>query len=95
MNRLRVSTGIAITFFTIGSILFALQLFMRGVTAITIIGYYYLILSVIINLIVVLFFLAALFLDKNKKETLKSICVILLNIPVSSLYAYMTLNYLL
>lgn len=95
MNRFKFAKKFALVFFIIGSTLFLIQIMTSELTAITIFGYYYLILSIIINLIFVILLLCTLVLDKNKKETIKSIGVLMLNIPIAFIYAYLVLNHII
>ena len=95
MNRLKASKYIASTFFVIGSLLFITQIFWQELTVVTIIGYYYLAVSIIINTIIVIILLFVLLLMENKRKTLMSIGIILLNIPVAFIYTIIVVNHLI
>ena len=95
MNKIIVSKKIALVFFTLGTLLFLTQSIIRGLNMVTVIGYYYLYLSVIINLVLVIILTVRLVLGKNKIDTLKAIGILSINIPIASIYAYLVLNHLI
>ncbi|MDO5980099.1 hypothetical protein [Flavivirga spongiicola] len=86
MDIYKVSSKIALVSFSIGTILFVLQVFIKGINAVTMIGYYYVGLAIIINSLVFIMLLSLLFINKNKRETIQSIGIILFNIPIAFLY---------
>ena len=92
MNRFKATSKIAWISFSIGTLLFVLQVFIKGINTVTIIGYYYVGLAVIINSIILMILLSILYLKKNKIETIKSIGIILLNIPIALLYYQIVIN---
>ncbi len=85
--RFRFCFNTAKFFFLIGSILFLIQLLIQEFTFITIIGLYYILFAVLVNLLLVLMLLIALFIDNNKFDTLKSIGILSANIPIAMIYA--------
>ena len=88
MKRLKISIKIAATFFVIGTILFLLGLSIGSeINGLFIVGFYYLIISIVINLFVLLALIVALIVDNERAETLMAISVILLNLPVAFFYA--------
>jgi len=93
MNNFKICFRITFAFLIIGTFLFILQLFFRGITLITIIGYYYVIFSLILNSIAVILLFTLLFVEENTKEILKSIGVLLINIPIAYLYFYIVTTY--
>ncbi|MDO5973545.1 hypothetical protein [Flavivirga jejuensis] len=95
MNRFKISCKIALISFGIGTILFVLQAINRGLNSVTIIGYYYVGLALIINSLVLLILLFTLFLKKTKIETVKSMGILLLNIPIAFLYYLIVIHNLI
>lgn len=96
MKRLKATYKVALLFFTLGTLLFLLQIIVRDITGITFVGYLYVIGSIIINLIILIILLFSLALEKDKRtETLKSIGVILINVPIAYLYFYIVIEYLI
>ncbi|GER59962.1 hypothetical protein ULMA_20700 [Patiriisocius marinus] len=93
MKTIKISAGIALTFFVIGSLLFLLQLVLTDRSTVPVIGFYYVFTAVIINSIVVLTLIGKLFIDQNYTETLKSIAIILANVPVAIAYTYIVFEY--
>ncbi len=94
MKQLKTTSSIALFFFAIGTLLFVLQIIIRGITGVTILGYYYVMVSIIINLIIIVILLISLLIER-KLETLKSIGIILANIPIAYLYFYIVTKYLI
>ena len=86
MKTFKVSCRIALFFFVVGTLLFLLQHATKNMDWLLIIGFYYVLFSVFINVIIVLTLLAKLFMDAEKLQTLKSIGIILLNAPIAYLY---------
>lgn len=96
MKQLKATYKIALLFFTLGTLLLFIQIIVRGITGITITGYFYVIGSIIINLIILIILLFSLILEKYKRrETLKSIGAILINIPIAYLYFRIVIEYLI
>lgn len=96
MKQLKTTYKVALAFFTFGTLLFILQVIVRGITGITMVGYFYVIVSIIINLIILIVLVFSLAIkNENIPETLKSIGVILANIPIAYLYFYIVMNFLI
>lgn len=95
MISVRTNKKFALFFFIVGTMLFIIQLLTREINMITVIGYFYVGASIIINSIVVLILLFQLINYKRKKETLTSIGLILINLPIAFVYSYLVVNYLI
>lgn len=86
---------IAFGFFLVGTLLLILQLFKRKINLITITGLYYVQICVLINTLIVIFLMVLLGIKENKKEILKSMGIILLNIPIAYFYFYLVTTYII
>ena len=95
MKRYRVCYNVAKLFFFIGTLFFLIQLIIGNITFITILGYYFVQLSILLNAIIVIVLVIGLIIEQNKKETLKSIGIIVANIPVALLYFYIVMEFLI
>lgn len=82
-------------FFLCGSFLFFIQLIVQDLTYITVIGYYYLGIAILINLLILFGLLFALIFKPNKLDTLKSIGILTANIPIAIVYTLIVINYLI
>ncbi len=89
------SYKIALISFSIGTILFVLQIINKGLNGVTIIGYYYVGAAIIVNSLILIILLSVLFLNKNKIDIIKSIGVILVNIPIAFLYYQIVIHNLI
>lgn len=84
----------AIFSFSIGTVIFLLYLFSKNEKAI-IFGLYYTFFAIVLNFILFIFnTLCALFSKNNWKNYLINSGILLLNIPVASLYLYLVLEIL-
>ena len=92
MNRLKATIKIAVLFFIIGTLLVILHFIFGTSNFIISIGYMYVLLAVFINSIILIILIVALIIDKQKIETLKSIGVLLLNIPIALVYFQMVVD---
>ncbi len=95
MHKIKAATHFALLFFFIGTLLFLLQLLIGELSVITILGYFYVIFAIIVNLIMLVIQLLILAFRDDKLMTLKSIGILLLNVPIAYLYYYTVLNYLI
>jgi len=95
MVKIKEAFQFALLFFVLGTLLFVIQLIIGEISIVTIIGLYYVILAVIINVIKLFHQLSILLFRKDKIMTLKSIGVILINIPIAYLYFFIVTNYLI
>lgn len=86
MDRLKTAITVAALFFVIGTIFLILQLCFKDRFEITIFGYYYVCFSIIVNIAALGSLLVVLMLKDNKIKTLKSMGVLLINIPIAYLY---------
>lgn len=93
MNILSSTKKIALTFFAIGTILLLSYLIFR-IEGIITIGYLYVYISALINLFILAMLLLALIAKNNKVEILKSIGILLLNIPIAYLYFIIFLEFI-
>lgn len=92
MNRLKATLKIALLFFTIGTLLLILHFIFNTSNFIIWLGYMYVLLAIVINSILLIILIVALFIDKEKLETLKSIGVLTLNIPIAFVYFQMVID---
>jgi hypothetical protein len=92
MSRLKATIKIAILFFIIGTLLLILHFIFNTTDFILWLGYMYVQLAVFINSIILIILIVALIIDKQRIETLKSIGVILLNIPIALVYFQMVID---
>ncbi|WP_452597154.1 hypothetical protein [Pontimicrobium sp. MEBiC01747] len=92
MNRLKATIKIALLFFTIGTLLLILHFIFNTSNFIIWLGYMYVLLAIVINSILLIILIVALFIDKEKLETLKSIGVLSLNIPIAFVYFQMVID---
>lgn len=95
MNKFRASLFIAILFFVIGTLLLVLQAIYGDITSITFAGYYFVLIAIVLNLAILLVLVVVLSFFPEKRETLKSIGVILLNIPIAYIYYLIVMTYLI
>lgn len=93
MNILSSTKKIALAFFAIGTILLLSYLTLR-IEGIITIGYLYVYISALINLFILAMLLLALIAKNNKVEILKSIGILLLNIPIAYLYFIIFLEFI-
>lgn len=93
MKTFKISAGIALAFFAIGTILFLLQLIISEMNALTIVGFYFLITAIGINCLVALTLIGRFIIDKDHIETLKSLSIILANIPIAFVYVFIIFEY--
>lgn len=95
MHKIKASKFFFFIFFGIGSLLFLIQLIVQELSLVTIIGYYYLLLVLAINSLILLGLFISLIFEDNKLKTLKAMGIILLNLPIACLYLTIVLNHLL
>ncbi|MEX1384332.1 MAG: hypothetical protein AB1Z17_13155, partial [Lutibacter sp.] len=95
MSTIKFTTKTATLFFSIGTLLLLIQIVVRGISTITIVGLYYVIFSVLINLFLVLLLILKLIFKSNKISTLKSIGILTINIPIAYLYFYIVNTFLI
>lgn len=93
MNTLKTSAAIAIVSFSIGTVLFLLQLVNFNLSSLPMLGLFYLFLAVIINLCVLLVLAIKLCIEKQKIDILKAMAMILTNAPIAFLYTYLLFEY--
>ena len=88
------SKTIAVLSFVIGTILFTLQLYRFNSNNLIQIGIIFIISAVIINTISLLVLLFGLLGNTDKWEILKTIGIVLANIPIAIIYFYLLINFL-
>lgn len=93
MNTLQTSSTIAIVSFTLGTILFLLQLVSVDNHNLPLLGFYYVCIAIVVNLIVLLALAVKLFIVKQKVAILKSMAIIVINAPIAYAYAYILFEY--
>ncbi|WP_346882834.1 hypothetical protein [uncultured Algibacter sp.] len=86
MNRFKSSSILAVISFGIGTILFISQLIIGKFSNLLFIGYIYVIIAIIINLLAVIALVFSFAKNYNKKDALRCFGVILINIPIAYLY---------
>ncbi len=87
-NTDRTGRIVTILSFIIGTIFLLSYIILRDLN-IAILGFYYLIIATTINLIISLIFLVLAFYNTNKKRKyLKTILVMLINIPIATAYFF-------
>lgn len=101
-NLITTSKVIAFLSFVIGTILFVLQLYFTSLVKLTTIGIVFVITAVVINSILLIGLIFRLLFGlifstinhNNKLNLLKSIGLVLLNIPIAIIYLFTLLKYL-
>ncbi|WP_298902649.1 hypothetical protein [uncultured Psychroserpens sp.] len=93
MDRLQFVTKAALTFFSIGTLLLILQLCFKTESGIAIIDLYYLLFAIVINSLILLVLIGYLIIKDNKLKTLKSIGILITNIPIADGYFYVVIYY--
>jgi len=86
MNTFKTSKQIAIWSFSIGTLLLLLHLIFKTSLSIIRLGYAYVVFATILNGLILISLSITLFIAKDRKETLKSMGVITLNIPITLVY---------
>lgn len=92
MSRLKAIIKITALFFIIGTLLLLLHFIFNASDFIIWLGYMYVLLAIFINSIILILLIVALIIDQQKIETLKSIGVLLLNIPIALVYFQMVID---
>ena len=91
-NLITTSKSIAVLSFSIGTTLFAIQLYFRGISFISV-GFVFVIVAIIVNTISLIALIFTLLgSSKNKLELAKTCGIILLNIPIAILYFYILIS---
>ncbi|MCD2260116.1 hypothetical protein [Psychroserpens luteolus] len=94
MDRLILAKKTALISFTTGTILLVLQFCFQNEFAIALFGYYYLLFAIIVNSLMVLYLLGTLILKNNPIKTLKSIGILIINIPIAIVYTSIVIDYI-
>jgi hypothetical protein len=89
----KLSTQIAITSFVVGTILFLLNQLFPKIDELFIIGFFYVLLALFVNGIVVLNLIHHFIFFQNHREYFGvKILIVLANIPIAALFFYLTIN---
>ncbi len=91
MVSLKSAKRIALTFFSIGTLLFLIQLLFSDGFGIAFLGMLFIVIAVAFNSIVLLLLIIDL-LRKDLLESFIGICIILANIPIALGYVYILLE---
>jgi len=92
MDRLVFAIWTAAMFLGFGTSFLIAQLCFENNFAITIFGYYYVLFSILCNSVIVLVLSIVLIFKSNRIKTLKSIGVLLINIPIAYIYFLIVIN---
>jgi len=95
MDRLKFATITALVFFSFGTLILISQICFRNEFAITIFGLYYVLFSIVINSLIVLVMLFSFLVEEKAIKTLKSIGILLVNIPIALLYYILVIDYII
>ena len=95
MYKIKAAYQFALIFFIPGTLLFLIQLMIREISLVTIIGYYFVALAILLNVIMLVIQLLILLFRTDKIKTLKSIGILLINIPIAYAYYYTVMNFLI
>ncbi len=92
-NLIDISKTIAIISFVIGTILFVLQLYFKESIALIYPGIIFILIAIIINFISLIALMFSLLGSSIEKlELLKTCGIVLLNIPIATLYFYILIE---
>ena len=89
---LKTAKNTALTFFSIGTLLFVLLLLTKSLPTFAFIGFVFIVTAIIYNLTIVVLLLIQL-IKQNELETFCSILIILLNIPIAIGYFYILIHF--
>lgn len=89
---LKAAVRIAVTFFTIGSVLFVLQFFTHDVIGLAILGLIFIVIAVIFNGITAILIIIDL-IKRDRLESFTALCILLANIPIAAGYAYLLMEF--
>ena len=92
MIRLKGAKRVALTFFGIGTLLFAIELLLGDLGTLVFPGLVFIAIAIVVNAIMVLLAFIDLII-KDRLESFFAICILLANIPIAILYAYLLLKY--
>lgn len=82
----------ALTFFSLGTFLFLLQLLTKADFAFAFFGFVFVLIAIVYNLIVLIILIIQL-IKLNELETFFSILIILLNIPIAVGYVFILIHF--
>ncbi|NHN24166.1 hypothetical protein FIA58_000625 [Flavobacterium jejuense] len=86
------STQLAIVSFGIGTFLFLIHFIFPNYFPILVFGYIYLLIAILINTITFFYLIYLFFKENNTEDIIIRILILLSNIPIAFLYAYIVLN---
>lgn len=82
----------ALTFFSLGTLLFLIQLITKSEFAFAFFGFVFILIALVYNLIVLIILMVQL-IRYNELDTFFSILIILLNIPIAAGYVYILIHF--
>lgn len=84
---------VALLSFLIGTVLLAIYLYFDYLNAISMFGFYFVIIAFIANAILLIVNIIAIIIDSNyRTELIKACAFMLLNIPIAILYFYIVIS---
>ena len=86
------STQLAIFSFGIGTLLFLTHFIFPNYFPILVFGYIYLLIAIVINIITFLYLIYQFTKEQDTEDIIIRILILLSNIPIAFLYAYIVLN---
>lgn len=86
------STQLAIFSFGIGTLLFLTHFIFPNYFPIVVFGYIYLLIAIVINIITFLYLIYQFTKEQDTEDIIIRILILLSNIPIAFLYAYIVLN---
>lgn len=89
MITIKTTKWISLFFFSIGTVLLILQLTNKGLNYITVVGFYYVLLSTLINLVIVGYYLINTIYPDKRITSFKCIGILCINIPIAFFYFYL------
>jgi hypothetical protein len=89
----KFATQFAILSFAIGTLLLTTYLLIPNLEYVLLIGFYYLILAICLNSILIFYLFINLLITSNKYLAFLQILIVLANIPIAFLYYCIVMNY--
>ncbi len=93
MVTLQTAKKIALTFFIIGTLLFGMQWLMKDWFGLVFLGIIFIGIALLVNGIAFIVLLKKL-LTEDCLESFFGMCILLCNVPVAFLYAYILINHI-
>ncbi len=89
----KFATQFAILSFAIGTILLVLYLLIPSLDWVLVAGYYYLLLAIGLNIILIFYLFINILISSNKYLIFLQILIVLANIPIAFLYYCIVMNH--